>query len=136
MPQSHRGLSLIELLIVVAVVGILASIAYPSYRDTVKKAARNEIAGLLFDSAQQLERHRARTGQYADTDAVTTPLPSGTGHYSLHASRDVEGFSLLARRRIGGLMGGDACGDFTLDHQGVRGNPQAGAGVGGGCWGG
>ncbi|MCS5515652.1 prepilin-type N-terminal cleavage/methylation domain-containing protein [Pseudomonas qingdaonensis] len=75
MPRTHQGLSLIELLIVVAVVGILAGIAYPSYRDTVKRAARSEVVGLLFDSAQHLERHRARTGQYADTDAVITPLP-------------------------------------------------------------
>lgn len=136
MQQPHQGLSLIELLIVVAVVGILAGIAYPSYREMVKKAARSEITGLLLDSAQQLERHRARTGQYADTDAVTTPLPPGTGHYSLHASRDAEGFSLLARRRIGGLMAADVCGDFALDHQGVRGNPHAGVDVGVGCWGG
>lgn len=135
MPRTHQGLSLIELLIVVAVVGILAGIAYPSYRDTVKRAARSEVVGLLFDSAQHLERHRARTGQYADTDAVITPLPPGTGHYSLHASREAEGFSLLARRHAGGLMAGDACGDFELDHQGVRGNPGAINEADGGCWG-
>ncbi|NER61462.1 prepilin-type N-terminal cleavage/methylation domain-containing protein [Pseudomonas sp. MAFF212428] len=128
-----QGLSLIELLIVVAVVGILASIAYPSYTDTVKSAARTEVAGMLLASAQQLERHRARTGEYADSDSVTTPLPPGTRHYSLHASREAERFSLVARRRVEGLMAGDRCGDFELDHRGVRGNPHGDAGQG--CWG-
>ena len=47
MPRTHQGLSLIELLIVVAVVGILAGIAYPSYRDTVKRAARSEVVTLM-----------------------------------------------------------------------------------------
>ncbi|MBV6289955.1 type IV pilin protein [Pseudomonas aegrilactucae] len=131
--MHELGLSLIELLIVVAVVGILAGIAYPSYTDTVKSAARIEVAGMLFESAQQLERHRARTGEYADSDTVTTPLPSGTRHYSLHASREAERFSLVARRRAEGLMAADLCGDFELDHRGVQGNPHGDAGQG--CWG-
>ena len=132
---GSAGLSLIELLIVVAVVGILAGIAYPSYTDTVKSAARTEVAAMLLESAQQLELHRARTGQYADSDSVTTPLPSGTHHYSLHAHREAEAFSLVARRRLGGLMAGDRCGDFELDHQGVRGNAHGEAEGGQACWG-
>ena len=132
--RAHgRGVSLIELLIVVAVVGILASIAYPSYTDTVKSAARTEVVAMLLESAQHLERHRARSGEYADSDAVTTPLPAGTRDYSLHASREAERFSLVARRRADGLRAGDRCGDFELDHLGVRGNPHGGAGQG--CWG-
>ena len=129
------GLSLIELLIVVAVVGILAGIAYPSYTDTVKSAARTEVVAMLLESAQHLERHRARTGQYADSDNVTTPLPSGTRHYSVHARREAEAFSLVARRRLDGLMAGDRCGDFELDHQGVRGNAHGDAERGQACWG-
>ncbi|UVL23627.1 prepilin-type N-terminal cleavage/methylation domain-containing protein [Pseudomonas donghuensis] len=83
MSTLQKGLSLIELLLVVAVVGILAGIAYPSYSEQVRKAARTEIAGLLFESAQLLERHYSRTGQYADSEALVTPLASGTEHYRL-----------------------------------------------------
>lgn len=136
MRAHERGLSLIELLIVIAVVGILAGIAYPSYTDRVKSAARTEAVGMLFETALLLERHRARTGQYADTDTVTAPLPQGTRYYSLQPSREAEGFSLVARRRPEGLMAGDPCGDFELDHRGVRGNPQRDTGRGEGCWGG
>ncbi|MDD2057352.1 type IV pilin protein [Pseudomonas sp. GD03860] len=131
----QKGLSLIELLIVIAVVGILASIAYPSYRDQIRKSARTEIVGLLFESAQHLERHYSRAGHYSDTDTVATPLASGTAHYSLHAVRDSESFTLLARRIPGSLMMTDSCGDYQLDQPGVRSNPASAAGVDG-CWGG
>lgn len=134
--KQLKGLSLIELLIVIAVVGILASIAYPSYSDQVRKAARTEVVGLLFESAQQLERHYSRAGQYSDSDAVVTPLASGTAYYSLQAIRDKESFTLKARRLPGGLMVADRCGDYQLDQAGVRDNPGAAGNDGKGCWGG
>ncbi|KJJ99584.1 MULTISPECIES: type IV pilin protein [Pseudomonas] len=134
--HQQKGLSLIELLIVIAVVGILASIAYPSYSDQVRKAARTEVVGVLFTSAQQLQRHYSRAGQYSDSEAVVTPLVSGTDHYSLHAVRDKESFTLLARRLPGGLMTADRCGDYVLDQAGVRGNRQSAEDASKGCWGG
>ena len=131
----QKGLSLIELLLVVAVVGILAGIAYPSYSEQVRKAARTEIAGLLFESAQLLERHYSRSGQYADSEALVTPLAPGTEHYRLQAVRHSASFILTARRIAGGLMNSDRCADFELDQAGVRRNPGAVDG-GRGCWGG
>ncbi|MFQ6576541.1 type IV pilin protein [Pseudomonas sp. UM16] len=133
--HQQKGLSLIELLIVIAVVGILASIAYPSYSDQVRKAARTEIVGVLLTSAQQLQRHYSRAGQYSDSDAVVTSLVSGTDHYSLHATRDKESFTLLARRLPGGLMMADRCGDYVLDQAGARGNRQSAEDAGNNCWG-
>jgi len=134
--KQQNGLSLIELLIVIAVVGILAGIAYPGYSDQVRKAARTEIVGLLFTSAQQLERHYSRAGQYSDSEALVTSLSSGTAHYRLQAVRDKESFTLLARRLAGGLMMADPCGDFALDQAGVRSNPDSFGNAGSGCWGG
>ncbi|PSS56627.1 type IV pilin protein [Pseudomonas sp. BBP2017] len=132
----QKGLSLIELLIVIAVLGILVSIAYPGYSDQVRKAARTEIVGLLFTSAQQLERHYSRAGQYSDDETLVTPLASGTAHYRLQAVRDKESFSLLARRLPEGLMMADPCGDYALDQAGVRSNPESVGNAGSGCWGG
>lgn len=128
MEGRAKGMSLIELLIVVAVVGILAGIAYPGYSEKVRKAARTEIAGVLLDSAQHLQRHHSRAGRYTDTETLVTPLPAGTGHYHLLAERQADGYRLTATRRAGGLMADDACGDYQLDHRGSRSNPgQAGA---------
>lgn len=136
MQRMQSGLSLIEVLIVVALVGMLAGIAYPSYSEMVRKAARTDIAGILYESAQYLEQHHSRTGRYLDSDTSIVPLPDGNAHYSLHAQREADRFLLSAVRRPGGAMALDACGDFELDHRGVRGNPGGGAEAGKGCWGG
>lgn len=136
MQEAEKGLSLIELLIVVALVGMLAGIAYPSYSEMVRKAARTEIAGMLFESAQSLEQHHARNGRYTDAEAAPVRLPEGTAHYSLHARREAESYVLIARRRPGGVMVLDACGDFELDHRAVRSNPGRAGDAGQDCWGG
>lgn len=131
----QQGLSLIELLIVVAVTGILAAIAYPSYSDQLRRAARSEVVGLLHDAALRLERHHAQSGQYVDSDHQIVSLPAGSRYYSLHAHRDDERFRLLARRLPGSLMEHDRCGDFQLDQAGVRSNLDS-QGDERDCWGG
>jgi len=127
----QQGLSLIELLIVVAVTGILAAIAYPSYSDQLRRAARSEVVGLLHDAALRLERQRVRTGQYAEGDPA---LPTANRYYSLQAQRGSDTFTLRARRLPHGLMAEDRCGDFQLDQAGVQSNPGA-AEASERCWG-
>ncbi|MGY4524289.1 type IV pilin protein [Pseudomonas sp. UBA4617] len=127
----QQGFSLIELLIVLAVIGILAAIAYPSYHDQLRRAARSEAVGLLQDAALRLERHRVLTGQYAEGEPG---LPVGNRYYDLQAQRDKDIFTLRARRLPGGLMAQDRCGDFQLDQAGVRSNPGA-VGDSAHCWG-
>ncbi|MDH0729143.1 type IV pilin protein [Pseudomonas sichuanensis] len=122
----QRGLSLIELLIVVALIGMLAAIAYPSYSEQLRRAARSEVVGLLQDAALRLARHHTRAGGYADNEQLVTPLPMGNRYYRLQARRDTDSFTLLAVRLPGGLMAHDRCGDFQLDQAGVRSNPGAG----------
>ncbi|MGN8257716.1 type IV pilin protein [Pseudomonas sp. SMSB3] len=127
----QQGMTLIELLIVVAVTGILAAIAYPSYSDQLRRAARSEVVGVLHDAALRLELHRARTGQYAEGDP---PLPSASRYYRLHVERQADAFTLIARRLPTGLMADDRCGDFQLDQAGAQRNPGA-TGSAERCWG-
>ena len=61
---KKQGFTLIELMIVVAVIGILAAIAYPSYREQVNQTRRAEVTTVLLENAQLLERHFTRTGAY------------------------------------------------------------------------
>ncbi|MEN5240247.1 MULTISPECIES: type IV pilin protein [Pseudomonas] len=130
----QRGLSLIELLIVVALIGMLAAIAYPSYSEQLRRAARSEVVGLLQDAALRLARHHARVGSYADNEQLVTPLPMGNRYYRLQARRETDSFTLLAVRLPDGIMAQDRCGDFQLDQAGVRSNPGAGDNVEL-CWG-
>ena len=61
---ATRGFTLIELLIAVAVVAILAAVAYPSYQNQIAKARRAEIQGELVRLAQFMERLHTETGCY------------------------------------------------------------------------
>lgn len=76
--KPASGFTLVELMITVAIVGILAAIAYPSYVDSVRKGRRNDGMNTLLDAAQKLEVHRSRTGTYtttaADANIATTSI--------------------------------------------------------------
>ena len=72
--NTSSGFTLIELLLVVAVIAILAAIAYPSYRLQVQQARRAEIQGELMAVAQYFERRYSETGCYnagPDNDCTT-----------------------------------------------------------------
>ncbi|MFZ5486615.1 MAG: type IV pilin protein [Burkholderiaceae bacterium] len=80
---SSRGFTLIELMIVVAVVAILAAIAYPSYRDSVLKGRRAEGRAALAELLQQEERYMTQNNCYlafstnsAGVATAAAPSPS------------------------------------------------------------
>lgn len=79
--QSNAGFTLIELMIVVAVIGILAAVAYPSYINSVIKGKRAEGRAALTELLQQQERYMTQRNTYlAFTNAagVTNPVSAGT----------------------------------------------------------
>lgn len=72
---AERGMTLIELMIVVVIVGILASVAYPSYQDYVLRSKRTEAKALLSEIAGREERY------YFDNNTYTTD-PTQLGYSS------------------------------------------------------
>jgi type IV pilus assembly protein PilE len=140
MHWQNQGLTLIELIIVVAIVGILSAIAYPSYTEHVKRARRAEIAGLLSEKAQHLERFYSRNGQYSDVvgpPAVTLEISAGNAFYAVVADRtNAQAFTLTATPVGTAMMKGDKCGSFVIDNTGKRDNlNMAGEATPQLCWG-
>lgn len=121
MGKDCTGFTLIELLIAVAIVGLLAGVAYPGYLSHMKKVYRAEIVALLTDQAQHLERFYTRSGTFIDASGVS----EGNDRYRITAALNPQDFQLVATPGVGSVMTGDLCGDFSLTSAGARTNPGA-----------
>ena len=76
--RQQAGFTLIELMITVAIVGILASIAYPAYTDSIRKGKRAEARTALINLLQQQERYLTQTNTYKDFLAGASGTPFKT----------------------------------------------------------
>ncbi len=128
-----RGFTLIEMMITVAIIGILASIAYPSYNEYVLKSRRAAAQADLTELSQWLERQFTANMSYLVNNAAPT-LPfsqsprSGTAYYTISFKGNVtnQNYELLAKPT--GAQAKDSCGDLTLTRSGAKTAAKTG------CW--
>jgi len=116
--KKANGFSLVELMIALAIVGILASIAYPSYVTQMQQARRADCEAALMQLAGVMERDFTRNNQYRDLIAAggfsgQCPIDGGNASYTL-------GYQALAATTYtlqatpAGAQAGDPCGTLTL----------------------
>lgn len=141
-PESSAGFSLIELVIVVAIVGILSAIAYPSYLQSITKSRRAAAEACLANFATHMERFYTTNMRYTEADGSAPDLPAldcasaqGTGEhytYAFNAAPTVSTFVLQAQPKGTQATRDAGCGTLTLNHAGTR-NVTGSYGVDN-CW--
>jgi type IV pilus assembly protein PilE len=133
--RGMRGVTLIELMVVVTIIGILVAIAYPGYQSQMQKTRRADGKAALLNAAQQLERCFTRFNAYnnagcAAATALGAGVPSPDGWYIVTDVPTATAFSLDATPQ--GVQAGDTqCNVLTLDNRGDR---DATGTVPANCW--
>lgn len=140
-PRSSRGFTLIELMITVAIVGILSAIAYPSYTEYVRRGHRADARAGLLQAQQWLERAATATGKYPTSlpSALTWSGDSSKRYTIAFAASNTDAaYTLTATPKSPGPQAGDKCGTYTLSNTGLRGangKKSGDAGYDPDCWG-
>jgi type IV pilus assembly protein PilE len=133
--RKMRGFSLLELMIVLAIVAILASISYPSYRESVAKTKRAQAAGQLLEVAQFMQRFYSQNDRYDQTNqtkpaAAAVPAvlanapkdsPAANANYNISfAANTLTSNSFTLQAVPANIMVGDRCGTLQLTSTGRR----------------
>lgn len=122
--RRNSGFTLIEVMVVAAIVAIIAAIAIPSYNDSIRRSRRVEVRSLLMDNVQFLERFFTENNRYdKDILGVAVVLPNlqsprlGTTQYNISLQAvGVASYTLQAVPAAGGGMVGDACGTYVINN--------------------
>ncbi|MBI2728985.1 MAG: prepilin-type N-terminal cleavage/methylation domain-containing protein [Polaromonas sp.] len=143
--RRPHGFTLIELMITVVIIGILASIALPSYNSYIARARRADAKAQLLQAAQFMQRFYAANDRYDQDRGSNSVLGSGVGMpdglrvspadgtalYQLNpaisaagnytATVSVTAFTLSMSPILGRSQAADACGIFTITSTGIKG---------------
>ena len=134
MSRYIKGITLIELMIVIVIVGILAAVAYPNYRQYVAKAKRNEAKAALMQIATLQERFYLQNNTYTQDltqlgFGTTANALSDSGTYLINVTQaDSNTFNAAATYQYADAEA-DKCMQFTIDGRGIKGSTPSSD-----CW--
>ena len=124
---KNSGFTLVELLIVIAVVAILVALAYPSYQNSMSKTRRADAQGDLMEFAGIAERIYTQTNP---NSYATVTLPSNTDFYTFSFPVAATATTFTIRATPTAIQSGDGCGSMNLTQTGLKTH----TGTLAGCW--
>jgi len=136
--KSENGFTLIELMIVVAVVGILAVIAYPSYNQYVTRSNRSVAASFMLSVANKQEQYMLDARQYASALSTLNLAPPAevSKNYAItvvaNNAATPPSYTITATPTGAQLSNDTNCANLTLDQTGAKG--ISGTGTVAACW--
>jgi len=128
--SKKRGFTLIEVMVVAAIVAILAALAYPSYQESIRASQRADVQRAIVEAGQFMRRFHASRDTYAGAVLPANLQQSPAQGAAAYTIRLIEGnvlradatvaqsFTLQATRA--GMMAGDRCGDLVVADTGLR----------------
>lgn len=119
MQKRNKGFTLVEIMIVVAIVGILASIAYPSYVDYVRSGRRAAAMGCLMEQTHFMERFYSSNMTYAGAAPPACP-GEVTQFYNVAAPANLGAATYSLTAVPTGSQAPDRCGTLSVDQDGNR----------------
>jgi type IV pilus assembly protein PilE len=134
MTHAHRpkGFTLIEMLIALACVALLASVAWPSYQSLILRSQRAQARASLLQAAHWLERAASANGSYPlAADVPASVLQIDGQRYKMTVTSAAQSYTLSASPL--GTQATDTCGTLIVNHLGVR-SVQGASQTAAQCW--
>lgn len=130
--RLSRGFTLIEILVALAILAILASVAIPSYQVYILKGHRSTAKAVLMETAQFMERYYTANNSYVGASVLTTVVPKQASasavRYDVSFLADPIANAFTVRAVPTGAQSDDACGTLSISHTGAQAPKTAG------CW--
>jgi type IV pilus assembly protein PilE len=138
--RKYAGVTLFELVVVILIIGILAGIGIPTYRQYMIRTHRTEAKSALLRLAAEQERFYLQNNTYSN-NFVALNMPTGLSEYGVYTLAipvaNITNFTLTATPTVGGGTNGvdqtpdGECASFTITDAGIR---TAAPDPNGRCW--